>query len=72
MDISTMDKLLYRPDEVAKILSFSERKIRQWVEEGILEAHCVNGVKTKPLRITRVSIKAFYDSGIVQPEDWLE
>jgi excisionase family DNA binding protein len=67
-----MDKLLYRPDEVAEILSFSERQIRQWVDEGMLEAHCINGKRTKPLRITKVSIEAFYENGLIPPKDWLE
>jgi excisionase family DNA binding protein len=67
-----VDKLLYRPDEVAEILSMSKSKIYELVKDGHLQAHCMNGKKIKPLKITRVSIEAFYELGKVPKTDWLE
>ena len=66
-----MDKLLYSPNEVAKLLSFSRSKIYELIKDGYLEAHCINGCKMKPIRITKISIKAFYRAGLVPSADWL-
>ncbi len=52
-------KLLYRPEEVAELLSYKKSKIYNLVAEGKLEAHRENGEITKPLRILAVSIEQY-------------
>jgi excisionase family DNA binding protein len=66
-----MDKLLYNPNEVAEILSLSRSKVYELIRDGKLEAHCINGCKTKPIKITKISIIAFYKAGLVPEVDWL-
>ncbi len=54
-------KLLYRPHEVAELLSLSVRQVYEYIEEGKLHAHFLNGRLHKPIRISAVSIKKFYE-----------
>jgi excisionase family DNA binding protein len=65
-----LTKLLFKPEEVADMLSFTVQTIRDLVEEGKLRAHCHNGVRKKPLRITTESIMEFYTEHQIPPEAW--
>lgn len=51
-----LNKKFLRPDEAAFCLNVSERKIRNWVAEGILIT-----LKRKPIRITSESVKEEMD-----------
>jgi len=70
METIKLTKLLYRVDEVAALLSDSTSKIYELIESGELQAHCRNGIKTKPVKITASSITAYYDRYLVAPEEY--
>ena len=61
-----MEKLLYTVAETAKILGFTDKQVRDWVEEGKLKEHRINGAGTKPLRITKDSIREFYVKHVIE------
>lgn len=67
-----VDKLLYNPEEVGKLLSLSKQKIYDLVRDGELEAHCANGKGYKPMKIVGSSISEYVERHKVPAEDWLE
>ena len=65
-------KLLYRPDEVAELLSTSKSQIYTLIKEGELEAHCRNGAGQKPIMVIAESVTGYVDRHKVDPEKWRE
>lgn len=67
---TTFKRILYRPTEVADLLSMHEDSVYELVKEGKLIAHCPNGAGKKPLKITAESIKLYCIKYLVPPEKW--
>lgn len=65
-----LTKLLYRPDEVADLLSMSESKVYELVKEGLLIAHCEKGAGKKPLKIIAESIIKYKEKYVINPKEW--
>ena len=65
-------RILYRPAEVAELLSVSEDEVSELVKDGKLIAHCPNGAGKKPMRVTAESIRKYCIKHLVPPEKWAE
>lgn len=65
-----LTKLLYRVDETEALLSFGRTKIMDLLASGELTAHCENGARSKPTRITAASIENYLNKHQVQSQDW--
>jgi excisionase family DNA binding protein len=63
-------KLLYRPEEVAEILSISKSKVYSLIKDGELIAHCENGAGSKPVKVVSDSIAEYVKRHKVPPEEW--
>ena len=72
-----LTKLQYPPETAAFVLDISVTKVMEFLAETrpgypTLQAACYNGLKVKPVKVTRVSILDFFARSIVPNEKWGE
>lgn len=65
-----LSKVLWRPGEVAELISVSVSGVYDLVKDGELHAHCSNGVRRKPMKILSVSIINYIEKHIIEPKEW--